>query len=406
MKLDTQFREFIRSIRPTDSQQDAWRAAAKTLRDRLSFDTKLKDVVISTFLQGSIRRATAIRPLGDKRPDVDIVVVTNIDHRVTSPQAAMDLFVDFLDKYYQGKWRAQGRSFGITLSAVDMDLVITALPRLDYGLQGRGIEDEAALAAHSDLAAIYRSEAARSLDTLEDDISWRLNPEWRQRAVFDEMGRRDQSVLSTVTQVMDDSTPEGWKENPLWLPDRNTKSWGRTHPLRQISWTAAKNRRTNLTYLNIVRAIKWWRLETAEKLPKYPKGYPLEHMVGCLLDDAQDTTTAQGVVQVLEAFRDRWMWQARRHNVPFLPDHGVEEHNVLARLSPEDFEAFVEIISDFAALAREALESDDASVSGELWRRIFGNRFPVPPPNGGDRKPAQFAVPPVMPSAPRTDRFA
>lgn len=406
MKLDSQFKQFIRDIRPTDPQQEAWRAAAKTLRDRLSADAKLKDVVISTFLQGSIRRSTAIRPSGDKRPDVDIVVVTDIDYRTTAPQDALDLFVDFLNKFYRGKWRPQGRSFGITLSAVDMDLVITALPRPEHVSHTRSASEEAAYNGNSDLAALYRSEAARSLDTLEEDVSWRLNKEWRQRSVVDELGRRDLTSTANVMQVLDDATPEGWKDNPLWLPDRDAKTWGRTHPLLQISWTASKNRRTNLTYLNIVRAIKWWRLETAEKLPKYPKGYPLEHMVGYLLDDAPNITTAQGIVQVFEAFRDRWLPLARNHDVPVLSDHGVDEHNVLSRLSAEDFQHFVEIISGFAALAREALEAEEASVSGALWRRIFGDRFPAPPPNGGDRTPAQFAVPPVMPSAPRTDRFA
>ena len=404
MKLDAQFKEFLRQIRPTDSQQDAWRAAAKTLRDRLAADTDLKNIVVSTFLQGSIRRATAIRPLGEKRPDVDIVVVTNIDYKKTKPEDAMNLFVAFLDKHYKEKWRAQGRSFGITMSAVDMDLVITALPRPSGAIHD--LTEDAILTANSDIAAIYRSDAARSLDTLEDDTSWRLNAKWRQRNVFDELGRRNQTFTESVAQVLDDAPPQGWKDNPLWLPDRETETWGRTHPLLQISWTAEKNRRTNLTYLNVVRIIKWWRLEKAEKLPKYPKGYPLEHMVGYLLEDGSDLTTAEAVVQVFEAFRDRWLLRARAGDIPMLADHGVAEHNVLARLSPDDFEAFVEIVNEFTALAREALESEDTAMSGDLWRRMLGDRFPLPPPRGGDRVPAQFAAPLAVTSAARSDRFA
>jgi len=404
MKLDAQFKEFLRRIRPTDPQQEAWRAAGKTLRDRLAADPELKNIVVSTFLQGSIRRATAIRPIGEKRPDVDIVVVTNIDHEKVRPEDAMNLFVAFLDKHYKEKWRTQGRSFGITMSAVDMDLVITALPRPPRTI--RGITEDASLMANSNIAAIYRSDAALSLDTLEDDMSWRLNSGWRQRNVFDELGRRDPNFTEAVTQVLDDAPPQGWKDNPLWLPDRDNETWGRTHPLLQISWTAEKNRRTNLTYLNVVRIIKWWRLEKAEKLPKYPKGYPLEHMVGHLLEDGSDLTTAQGVVQVFEAFRDRWLPRARARDVPALSDHGVAEHNVLARLSPDDFEAFVEIVNGFAALAREALDAEDSAVSGNLWRRMLGDRFPLPLSRGGDRVPAQFAAPPAATSTARSDRFA
>lgn len=403
MKLDRQFKEFLREIKPTEKQKEDWKSGAKTLRTRLAADDKLKDVVVSTFLQGSIRRSTALRPTGDKRPDVDIVVVTNIDYTQTTPEEAMGLFAEFLDKHYAGKWREQGRSFGIELSYVDMDLVITALPRPVTSEHNRHM---ASFADTVSFADIYRSEAANSLSTLEEDTSWRLNPRWRERQIFDEFGGNTRELASHSARVLEDETPSGWKENPLWLPDRETKEWGRTHPLLQISWTAQKNRRTNETYLNIVRAIKWWRLEIAEKLPKYPKGYPLEHMVGHLLDDGADLTTAHGIVQVFEACRDKWLSRARRQEVPFLSDHGVEEHNVLARLSPEDFEGFVEIISDFAAVVRYALEAEDSTQSGELWQQVFGSKFPLPSPSGGDRVPAQFIPPPAMPEAPRTERFA
>lgn len=128
MELQPQFNEFLANIRPTDTQKEDWKSGARTLRERLKNFEPLKEIVVSTFLQGSIRRSTAIRPLGDKRPDVDIVVVTNLDHTLMSPTDAMDLFIPFLDKYYPGKWETQGRSFGITLSYVELDLVITAIP--------------------------------------------------------------------------------------------------------------------------------------------------------------------------------------------------------------------------------------------------------------------------------------
>jgi len=92
--------------------------------------------------------------------------------------------------------------------------------------------------------------------------------------------------------------------------------------------------------------------------------------------------------------------------VPFLADHGVDEHNVLARLSAEDFESFVEIVVDFAALSRDALESEDAVASGKLWQSIFGSKFPLPGPTGGHRVPARFTTPTVASTAPKTERFA
>ncbi|MFV0929279.1 SMODS domain-containing nucleotidyltransferase [Pseudomonas palmensis] len=122
MELKPQFTEFLAGIRPTIRQQEDWKVGSKTLRNRLEADEKLKHIVVATFLQGSVRRSTAVRPLGEKRPDVDVVVVTNLDYNRLTPKEAMDLFEPFLERYYKGKWRPQGRSFGIELSYVDLDL--------------------------------------------------------------------------------------------------------------------------------------------------------------------------------------------------------------------------------------------------------------------------------------------
>lgn len=103
--------------------------------------------------------------IGDKRPDVDIVVVTNIDSTTESARDAMDRFIPFLEKWYPGKWRPQGRSFGIEMSLVDMDLVITALPT-DQN-------------SRDFMTRLYRSQAVETLDTLEEARSWRLNEDWR-----------------------------------------------------------------------------------------------------------------------------------------------------------------------------------------------------------------------------------
>ncbi len=379
MELKAQFNEFLREIRPTDRQKEDWKTGSNTLRSRLSEDKDLSQIVVATFLQGSVRRSTAIRPTGDKRPDVDVVVVTDIDYHNITPQQAMDKFVPFLERHYPGKWQPQGRSFGIEMSYVDIDLVITALPT-----------DPASRLA---MARLYRSNSVLTTSTLEDDITWRLNERWQPTP----FGRQPQQL--------DDEPTGNWRPNPLFLPDRDVGTWGRTHPLAQIQWTAAKNRACNGHYVNLVRAIKWWRQQNSDKLPKYPKGYPLEHMIGHVLLDGT-TSTASGFVQIMETMREKWRYNAAFGNVPVLDDHGVPEHNVLKRLSVEDFQSFYAAISTTADRAREALESDDAQKSGELWQKLFGSKFSLPGPNGGDRKQG-FFVQPTQPAEPkRTDRFA
>lgn len=376
MELNPQFREFLSNIRPTDTQAESWRVGARTLQSRLHDDVELGPQVVGTFLQGSVRRGTAVRPSGDKRPDVDIVVVTRIDARKTSPADAMDKFEPFLERHYSGKWRPQGRSFGIEMSYVDMDLVITALPQGEAG---------SAL-----LERLYKSAAVLSTDTLDESTDWRLNERWRpQDALSKALGQVNESA-------MDDAPASEWKPHPLFLPDRNVGHWGRTHPLAQIQWTAEKNRRCNSHYINVVRALKWWRLQHADSMPRYPKGYPLEHMVGVVVPDGI-LTMAEGVVAALEGIRDTWAAYAQAHTKPKLPDHGVPEHDVLSRLTTDDFLSFHAKASDAANIARRAFAEQDAQESAKLWRTLFGDRFPVPSPRGGDRKgfsnPAAAAAP-------------
>lgn len=384
MELKPQFKEFLGAIRPTDAQKENWRSSSTTLRNRLSQDDDLKGLVVSTFLQGSVRRSTAVRPLGDKRPDVDIVVVTNIDSTTESARDAMDRFIPFLKKWYPGKWRPQGRSFGIEMSLVDMDLVITALP-----------SDQN---SRDFMTRLYRSQAVETLDTLEEARSWRLNEDWRPFVP---------SPFGDSRQIVElaDAPREKWQPNPLWLPDRDADGWGRTHPLAQIQWTAAKNRANDGNYVDIVRAIKWWRQTNSDSLPKYPKGYPLEHMIGHVLKDGT-TSMAQGVVQVFESMRDTWALLAAAGMKPRLADHGVPEHDVLKRLDVDDFKAFHAAAASAAETAREALLSQDAQESAGLWRDLFGSRFPVPGPQGGDRARSGFTAPAQAAVPSTTGRFA
>src|SRR5260370_36769093 len=104
MELPTYFSDFLAEIRPTKNQRNELKTGHTTLRNRLLQDEDLAKIIVSTFLQGSYRRATAIRPYDGKRSDVDIVVVTKLREEDYNPQAAMDLFVPFLERHYQGKW--------------------------------------------------------------------------------------------------------------------------------------------------------------------------------------------------------------------------------------------------------------------------------------------------------------
>ena len=72
MELPTYFRDFLHDIRLTPNQIKSLKTGHTTLRKRLKEDKNLAPILVETFLQGSYRRHTAVRPNGDQRADVDV----------------------------------------------------------------------------------------------------------------------------------------------------------------------------------------------------------------------------------------------------------------------------------------------------------------------------------------------
>ena len=375
MELKTDFDTFLSEIRPTQNQREALQIGHKTLRDRLNADEGLKKAFVSDFLQGSYRRATAVRPKNDRRSDVDIIVVTKLSEAEYTPVKAMDEFKPFLDKYYKGKWKQQGRSFGIELSYVALDLVLTSAP------------SEAEV-------GILRSDAVTSDDDIDEAQDWRLHRSWVA------LSSRDRS--DTRTLLAEAKSEAEWQAKPLRIPDREANIWEWTHPLQQISWTRDKNARTSRHFVNVVKAIKWWRLENHEE-PKHPKGFPLERLIGECCPDGIESV-AEGVVKTLEKIVSAYALLVQVGGKPQLPDYGVSTHDVFKRISADDFKKFYEQVKDGAALARRAFDAEDRTESGNLWREMFGSKCPKPPENGGSKKAGY--TPPTGPAVPGSGRFA
>lgn len=381
MEPSTDFKEFMQEIRPTPNQTEGLQTGHTTLRERLSADEDLKKCFVSDFLQGSYKRSTAIRPKGDRRSDVDIVVVTKLSEEEFTPAKAMELFKPFLDKYYKDKWRQQGRSFGIEMKYVELDLVLTSAP------------SEAEL-------GILRADAVTSDDYLEEAKDWRLHRSW---VALDSRYRSDARMLLAEAKAQDE-----WKAQPLHIPDRDANKWEPTHPLAQIAWTRDKNARTDGHFVNVVKAIKWWRVEKHAE-PKHPKGFPLERLIGECCPDGI-TGIGDGVAKTLEKIVSQYALIVQAGGKPSLPDYGVSTHDVFKRISAGDFKEFFSQTKDGAALARRALESQDRTESGNLWRELFGTKFPKPPEKngggGGSGGSRCGYTPPRGPAVPGSGRFA
>jgi hypothetical protein len=316
-----------------------------TLRRRLNEHPDLSEIIVSTFLQGSYRRATAIKPKNGKRADVDIIVVTNLDRYKLTPKEAIDKFLPFVEKYYKGKYEIQGRSIGIELSYVDLDIVITSAP-LEADRQ------------------LFRSKSVTSLLALDDlQNDWKLDLEWVEP--------EHRAYLSTESSRQ----AAEWKSSTLYIPDREADCWVETNPLEQIRWTRDKNRKTTSHYINVVKALKWWRISKLTNL-KYPKGYPIEHMIGDCCPDGIGSVV-EGVVLTLEAIVNNYAWRRSIGLTPNLPDRGVESHNVWKRVSNEDFVAFYDYAKEAAQIARKAFDSELICDKLLHWQSLLGAEFPV-----------------------------
>lgn len=351
MDLPSYFVDFLSRIRLRDDHVKELRSVHRTMRQRLESDEDLSKVFVHTFLQGSYRRATAVRPMGDGKADVDVIVVTNLDHNAVEPHDALELFYPFLDTWYEGKWEPQGRSIKVEFSSVKLDLVITAAPS--------EVEKDR-----------YASASILTEASLEELTDWRLVKSWVDLESRARPGVRELLVLA--------EREEQWKMEPLLIPDRDASDWQPTNPLEQIRWTWDKNRQSNRHYVNVVKALKWWRY--LNPTPKYPKGYPLEHLIGATCPDGI-TSVAQGITLGLETFVDQYQGYADARQVPYLMDHGVEQ-NVLRRVSEEEFAAFHALAKNGAKVAREALDASSEKASADAWRRLLGGRFPEAPDRG------------------------
>lgn len=352
--LNSYFKDFMAKIRLSRDQVIELKEAHEELKDRLKEHETVSPLVVSIFLQGSYKRSTIVRPEADKKADVDVIVVTNIDRNTHTPEQALRKFQGFLNTHYSGKWRLQGRSIGIELTTVELDVVITSAPsEVDQ--------------------KVLRFESVRSSASLEDAGDLRFNEFW--------VSPERRGMLESQSRMFKAASTSEWTTEPLWIPDRDAKCWQQTHPLEQIRMTRDKNARTEGNFINVVKALKWWR-RVHDPEAEQPKSYPLERIFwACCPDSVR--SVASGVVETLEQIVSSFQFNAVAGTTPVLSDHGTGQ-DVLKRISGEEFGRFYDLAKKAAVMAREAFDEQDNRKSARLWIDLFGDEFPAPPEGGED----------------------
>jgi len=132
MATKKQFLDFLKDIEPSPTTKSDASSAHTSLRKFLRDHEDFKKVHIDTFLSGSYKRDTAIRPriIDGKltKPDIDIIVVTN--HSLNDgPKDVISLLRDTLSEAdYDFVDPPNTRSVGIYTDKVEMDVVPIIAP--------------------------------------------------------------------------------------------------------------------------------------------------------------------------------------------------------------------------------------------------------------------------------------
>lgn len=126
MTTQQQFEDLLNDIEPSPTTVNACSSAHTTLRKGLAEHDEFSEVHVETFLSGSYKRHTAIRPqlIGGvlQRPDVDVIAVTNHTEE-DEPQTVLDALNKALVDAGYKNLKVNRRSIAVTLAGVDMDVV-------------------------------------------------------------------------------------------------------------------------------------------------------------------------------------------------------------------------------------------------------------------------------------------
>jgi len=124
MSKQKDFNSFLSNIEPSKTTVEYISSVQNNLRKYLKSHESYKDIHIDTFLSGSYAKHTCIRPvIGDKKRDVDIVVVTAYDTTKNSLTVLEELRDVLLEKKEYKSAVLQHHSVGIEMNGISIDVV-------------------------------------------------------------------------------------------------------------------------------------------------------------------------------------------------------------------------------------------------------------------------------------------
>lgn len=290
------FNKLIKDIEPSKTTKSRAKSAQSDLRKSLSKHEEFNEYYKESFLSGSYKRDTAIRPQKNgkdiDRPDIDIIVVTS--HTLAdSPTDVVHLLYKALNEKYTNV-KKQRRSIRIETSDVDMDVVPIIQPYAN-------------------------------IDT-------------------------------------------------YYIADRELERWVETNPKKYTIWTTDVNDKAKGRFKPLVKLFKWWRREN-KTVSKHPKGFILE----CITAESMSCSVkhyGELFVSMFKSFVEKYSWYISNNLVPTISDPGVPGNSITEGLTFSAFEGFYNKVKSHAEIGEKALNEEDEEIALNLWREVFGPRFP------------------------------
>lgn len=124
MAKQTDFNSFLSNIEPSSTTVTYISSVQTNLRTYLQSHEKYKNIYLGSFLSGSYAKHTSIRPvIGDKKRDVDIIVITSYTSNTCSKDVINELKDVLLEKDTYKSATVQSHSVGIELGGISIDVV-------------------------------------------------------------------------------------------------------------------------------------------------------------------------------------------------------------------------------------------------------------------------------------------
>lgn len=142
MAKQADFNDFLSNIEPSKTTVSYISSIQANLRAYLKNHEDYKDVHVDTFLSGSYAKHTAIRPAtGDKKRDVDIIVVTSYSSNTSSADVLTELKDVLSQKDIYNSATIQRHSVGIEMGGISVDVVPVIVDEEDDQLYYVGDRD-------------------------------------------------------------------------------------------------------------------------------------------------------------------------------------------------------------------------------------------------------------------------